>query len=136
MAEAFMKHLLAERLKTTLDRLPYHGYLIRSAGVAAVKGEPPSMNASRALTKWDIYIDSHRSQVVTRSLLETCERIFVMTSSLKAVLAEMLSGDDEKIELLDRNGDDIADPFGSNEACYTRCASRIYSNVLEVIEAL
>ncbi len=136
MAEAFMKHLLAERLKTSTDRLPSHGYLVKSAGVAAVEGEPPTMNASKALTKWDIYIDAYRAKVVNRSLLENSDHIYVMTSSLKAVLSEMLGGDDEKIELLDRDSEDVADPFGSNEACYTRCASRIYSNLLEILETI
>ena len=41
-----------------------------------------------------------------------------------------------RIELLDRRGEDIPDPFGSNEACYTRCASKIYSNTIETIETL
>jgi L-threonylcarbamoyladenylate synthase len=138
MAEGFMKRLLAERLKAAEASLPYHGYLIRSAGIAAVKGEPPSMNSVKALTKWDVFIDSHRSQAVTRSMIRSFDRIFVMTSSLKAVLCEMLEEDDDesKIELLSRNCDDIQDPFGSNEACYTRCASTIYSNMLEILETL
>lgn len=136
MSEAFMKHLLAERLKTSTDRLPSHGYLVQSAGVAAVENEPPTMNACKALSKWDIYIDHYRANVVNRSLLENSDHIYVMTSSLKAVLSEMLGGDDEKIELLDRDAEDLADPFGTNEACYTRCASRIYSNLLEILETI
>ena len=42
----------------------------------------------------------------------------------------------EGIELLDRDSEDLIDPFGSNEACYTRCASRIYSNLLEILETI
>jgi protein-tyrosine phosphatase len=104
--------------------------------VAAVKGEPPSMNAVKSLIKWGIYADSHRSRVVTRALLENSDRIYVMTSSLKAVLGEILGEIDDRIEVLDRKGEDLPDPFGSNEACYTRCASRIYSNMLEILETL
>jgi len=136
MAEAFLKHILVERLKTTEGRLPNHGYLIRSAGLSAVKGEPPSMNATKVLAKWNIHIDSHRASTVSTAMLEESERIFVMTSALKAAVTEILGRDDPKVELLDRNSEDIPDPFGSSEACYTRCASGIYSSILEIVDSL
>ncbi len=166
MAEGFLKNLLAEKLDTMIQALPNHGYLVQSAGIAAVDGESPNRNAIKALTKWDIIIDHHRAQVVNRNLLEKSDNIFVMTSSIKARVLEILkderkevlaphgpcSGEElpekqdldesqhaeelPEIELLDRNGQDIKDPFGSNEANYSRCASQIYTNLLEIVESL
>ncbi len=136
IAEAFMKNLLAERLNTKVSRLPQRGYLIHSAGIAAVVGERPSRNAVKALTKWDIHIDSHRARNVTRSLIENSDLVLVNTAAHKAAIGAAYGVEPGKIELLNRNGEDIPDPFGSSESCYARCASQIYSHLLEIIETL
>lgn len=136
IAESFLKHLLAERIGTTVPQLPNRGFLIQSAGIAAVAGEQPSRNAVKALAKWDIHIDSHRACNVTRSLIENSDLILVNTAAHKAALEAAYGVEEGKVELLNRNGEDIPDPFGASESCYARCASLIYSQILEIIEAL
>ncbi|MHC4944048.1 MAG: L-threonylcarbamoyladenylate synthase [Planctomycetota bacterium] len=136
MAEGILKKLLSDRLKCGEEELTNRGFLVRSAGLSALTGERASLSATRGLKKWRIDISEHLSQPVTDRLLEHSDRIFVMTFSLHAALRELLGKESSKVELLDRSGRDIVDPFGGSESVYARCASQIYTNILELVEKL
>lgn len=136
MAEGILKKLLADRLGIDASDLPTHGYLVHSAGVSAMGGDKASRNAFMALQKWHIDISGHRTQPVTLHALGQADRIFVMTLGHKTVLEQAGGPFVDRIELLDQKGKDIIDPFGGSESVYSRCASQIYSNLVEILEKL
>jgi tRNA threonylcarbamoyl adenosine modification protein (Sua5/YciO/YrdC/YwlC family) len=136
MAEGILKRLLSERLDCPPSELPRRGYLIRSAGLSALQGEKASLSAIRSLEKWKIDIRGHVTRPATRGLVESADRVYVMTSGHRSQLWESIGQRDLKIEILDRKGREILDPFGGSESVYARCASQIYTNILEIVEQL
>ncbi|MBU0753848.1 MAG: Sua5/YciO/YrdC/YwlC family protein, partial [Planctomycetes bacterium] len=136
MAEGILKKLLAERIGCSIQELPYHGYLVRSAGLSALAGESAALNAMRAVERWRIDLGKHRAQPISHAWTAQANRIFVMTLPHRAALRDQLGEDLEQVELLDRSGKDITDPFGGSETVYARCASQIYTNLLDILETL
>ncbi|MFH2002900.1 MAG: Sua5/YciO/YrdC/YwlC family protein, partial [Planctomycetota bacterium] len=136
MAEGLMKKMLADRLQCPVEELPTRGYLVLSAGVTSPSGEKPSRNAVKALQKWRIDISQHKTQPANLRVLNQADKIYVMTMAHKTALSQSNALFVKKIELLDRAGRDIIDPFGGSEAVYSRCASQIYSNIVEIMEKL
>jgi protein-tyrosine phosphatase len=136
MSEGILKRLMAERLRCAPSELPSRGYLIQSGGLSALPGEKASLNAIRALEKWKIDISGHATQAVTRNILDAADRVYGMTSAHRTQLWERLGRQDPKIEILDRKDREILDPFGGSESVYARCASQVYSNILEIVETL
>ena len=60
---------------------------VRSAGVSAVLGQPPSWNSVEALREWGIDIAGQRSQPLTERLVKEATHIFVMTRSHRETVA-------------------------------------------------
>lgn len=136
MAEGICKKLLADKLHCGAEALPNRGYLIQSGGLTSFQGEKASLNAIKGLTKWKIDITGHRTCPVTLALVDKADRIYCMTAAHQAALWELMGSRQDKIELLDRRGRDILDPFGGSESVYSRCASQIYTNLLDIVETL
>ncbi len=136
MAKGILEKLLSVRFSCEPSGLPYRGYLVQSAGFASHQGGKASLNAIRALDKMEIDISDHSAQQVTTGMLENADLVFAMTSAHKSSIWEKLRGCDSKVKLIDEKGMDIPDPFGGSESVYSQCASRLYSNLLEIAKSL
>ena len=136
MAEAVFKHLMAAKLGCDVAKLRNRGLIVQSAGLACGLGEKPSLNAVRALERWKIDLGGHRTQPLTVNLIRNADHVFVMTQTHRSALWELLRDRDQRIELLDRKSRDVLDPFGGTEAVYARCASQIYTNILEIVDGM
>jgi protein-tyrosine phosphatase len=125
MAEALCKRLLAERIGCTVTELPERGYVVLSAGVAAVRGAGASPEAVAAVQELGGDLTGHASRPLTAALAAQADYLVAMTRSHLEILhthAEYLAGEPR---LLSPHGDDIADPFGGDLAVYQECAKQI-----------
>lgn len=121
MAEAIARSLLAD-----------HGAedgtetVVASAGVMAGSGAPATPEAVGAARDLGADLSRHRSQGLTRAMVEEADRVFVMTAGHRDLAESLVAGSasSEKIELLDPEGD-IPDPIGGPPAVYRETAERI-----------
>jgi protein-tyrosine phosphatase len=102
---------------------PHSRWEVRSAGVYATDGSPISENSLRALQDLRIQADGHRSQRVTRELVDAASLIVVMTVSHCAQMQALFLDVGEKLFLLktfDPNtvGQSVSDPIGSSVTFY------------------
>lgn len=114
---------------------------VASAGVHAVRGQPPSMHAVDVLKRAGIDISSHRSQPLTATLVNRATHIFAMTGSHLETLHMLFPDSAPKSYLLrefEESGTtvwrDVPDPIGMNRHAYDECASTI-KNALPAVLA-
>lgn len=124
MAEGLFRDQLAKKLGCGVDELELKGYKVISAGTMDMAGVPASSGAIEACRLKGVDITDHRSQQLTRSLVETSDVIFGMTGS-HCEHVRLLSPDDRtKCSLL--AGDvEIPDPVGQPQEHFNTCADII-----------
>jgi len=126
MAEALCKKLLADRLGCQPHELPRRGFLVLSAGLAAMMGLEASPEAVVAARDYGADLGSHRSQPVSAELLARADYLFTMTQShLRALLPFCPEGGPEP-RLLAKSGQDVPDPMGAEPQVYRDCAQQIF----------
>ncbi len=92
-------------------------FKVCSAGVMTGYGTPASRYAVKAMNELGVDISAHRSQPVTRDLVEDAELLVVMTRGHREALLERYPQAADKIELLktfdpNRTDEDVMDPIG------------------------
>ena len=112
LAAAIFQKLAAER------GLPVN---IRSAGMAAMEGEPASPNAVQACREIGIDLSAHRSRQLRRDDLSWADLFLVMSPSHAAVLTQA-GIPTEKIRILD-----MPDPYGGSLEVYCACRDALTS---------
>lgn len=109
MAEGILKSL-AEKNNLNLE--------IKSAGVYAYDGESASKNAVSALKGLSIDISNHKSQNISKELVEEADLILTMSKSHRETLLLSYPLVKEKVFLLNeyasKEDKDIVDPFGKD----------------------
>src|SRR6202022_1432246 len=75
MAEALCKKILAERLGCRAEELEDRGFVVISAGVAAVDGLPASTNAVEVLATMGASLRNHASRRLTPDLVQQADYI-------------------------------------------------------------
>ncbi len=107
MAEGLLKDM-AEKNNLEIE--------VKSAGIFAYDGDLASENALLALEEMGIDISNHRSQSVTKGLVDQADLILTMSKSHKENLILNYPHIKEKVFLLNEyafdEDRDIADPFG------------------------
>ena len=96
---------------------------VRSAGIAAPRGEPASPNAVAAMKQIGIDISRHRTQRVNDALVREADAIFVMTQGHLDMMLMLFPAAADKTFLVhefdeDAAGCDVADPIGGGMAAY------------------
>lgn len=124
MAEGVCKKQLCDILGCSVDELPDFGYIVESAGVAAMAGMPASEHAVEVCRRYDVPIRRHQSAPLTSQKIDESDRIFVMGQSHWQGIVEFYPEAAEKCFLLNDNGD-IADPIGLGRQVYERCFKQI-----------
>lgn len=133
LAEAICKARLAARLGVTVADLPAAGYVIRSAGVMAYPGDPPSAEAVPVAESYGGDLSAHRSTPVNPELLAAATDVIAMTVAHAAVLAMRFPGVGPEPVLL-CGMTDLPDPIGGDRAVYEACAAIIAANVDRLFE--
>lgn len=127
MAEGFARTLLAQRLAGAPEEF---GFTIRSTGVFAGGGSPPSDHAVSALRELDIDIAGHRSRPAIPEEIGTADRVYCMTAShVDSLTLALPPGKSRHIVLLDPDGHDLLDPIGGSLADYRACAKSIRTSI-------
>ena len=122
MAEAAANHLLS-------------GVEARSAGLATYAGMPASPHSQQAMAEIGIDIRNHRSQLVSRELLEWADWVLTMTETHKKVLLQHAPEYKDKIFTLGEYcGDpvEIRDPFGLSLDAYRLCRDQILADIQKI----
>lgn len=130
MAEAIFNALASDA------RLPYEA---RSAGVAALVGEPIAPHAKAVLEEAGVHAGKHRARQVERAMLEEADLVLAMTPQHVAALHRLAGGTTKKIRTLPGYANDtpdvegIADPYGMPVSSYRASVRQIYECVNSLV---
>jgi RpiB/LacA/LacB family sugar-phosphate isomerase len=130
MAEGLTRQALAGR----------PGIEVKSAGVGAVDGQPPSPNAVRVMKEWGVEISHARSRMLTADLVREATYIFGMTRGHVDAINLLYPQAAEKTFLLREFDDtlgpyekDIPDPIGGSYDVYRSCRDQIEQGIASLL---
>jgi glycine hydroxymethyltransferase len=131
MAEGLFRRLLGNRKDIE----------VASAGVHAVRGQPPSLHAVHVCEQEGVDIREVRSQPLTATLVDRATHIFAMTGAHLETIHSFFPHAAEKTYLLREFEEpgmtvwrDVPDPIGCSRDVYTVCATTI-KNALPTVLA-
>ncbi len=125
LAEALCKRMLADRLGCDPAELESRGYVVRSAGLAALPGDAAALPAVEAAWELGIDLSAHQSRPVNPELLATSTHVVAVTRGHAAVLMTQFPGVGPDPDLLCGPDDDLGDPIGGDLEQYRTCARTI-----------
>jgi len=124
LAEALCKRLLAERLGISPLELTQRGFVVLSAGLAAMMGGAAAPEAVEVARDLGTDLTEHRSQPLTAQLVGQADYIVAMTRSHLLAMTDRFPNAAARLCLLDSDGD-IPDPIGAVQEVYRHCAQQI-----------
>jgi protein-tyrosine-phosphatase len=135
MAAALLRHALAAAPE------PLRSLEVRSAGVAAHFGGPPTDYSVVALKKVGIDLSDHRSQPITQELLSGAVAVLVMTESHRATIRYMAKPPPTQLHLFREfmpagSPREIVDPFGGSMPGYESARDEIVEAIPSLLEFL
>ena len=130
MAEGLFRGLLGNRKDIT----------VASAGVQAVRGQPPSLYAVQVLQDEGVDINGIRSQPLTATLVDRATHIFAMTGAHLDSIQMLFPNGAQKSFLLREFEEpgttvwrDVPDPIGCGRDVYLLCAATIENALPSVL---
>jgi tRNA threonylcarbamoyl adenosine modification protein (Sua5/YciO/YrdC/YwlC family) len=133
IAEALFKKKLADRLGCTVEELPARGFLVISAGLAAMIGGAAADEAVEAACAYGADLSGHVSQPLTPELAAQADYLVAMTHSHLLSLTTGFAGTGLRSRLLSPSGDDVPDPIGCEQQVYRDCAEQIWTCLDELV---
>ena len=112
---------------------------VSSAGVAAWSGEAASPKAIRALMSKGISLESHRSRILTREIVEGAGLILTMTGNhLEQILQNHPQVRDRVFTLTEFTGakGDVTDPYGGSQEVYDHCAGNLERLITDALKRI
>ena len=135
MAEGICKKHFCDILGCSVDELVDLGYIVGSAGVAAMTGMPASEHAISVCRQHDIPLQEHQSVPITPRQIGESDCLFVMSRGHLQSIVKFYPEAAEKCFLLDENGD-IADPVGQGVEVYQQCFKQIEKAVKQRVSEI
>lgn len=136
MAESLCKRLLARKLDCNIQELPARGFLVLSAGMAAMMGEQASPGAMEAAAELGADLGRHASRPLTPRLVAQADDLIVMTHGHAQTIGQLYPNSAPALRLLSPNGEDVVDPFSGDLDCYRACAASIQSHLERLMTEL
>jgi protein-tyrosine phosphatase len=136
MAEALCRKLLADRLHCTPSELPERGFLILSAGIAALPGDPASPEAVEVMTELGAELKDHTSRPLSSDMVWQADYLITMTRAHQVAMASRFAPYMAETRLLDPAGGDVADPVGAEREVYRDCARQIREHLEKFVAEL
>ena len=136
MAEALCVKLLTERLHCTRDELPAKGFIVLSAGVAALPGDEATREAVDVAAELGADLSEHVSQPLSADMVTAADFLLTMTRGHQAAVAMRFGRNGPEPRLLDPSGEDIADPVGADAHVYRDCARQILQHLQVLMREL
>ena len=134
---------MAEGLFLDLVKKNDAGFVVKSAGVGAQNGQPPSENSVRAMQDLDLDITNQRSQMLTAELAAEANMIIGMTQGHVEMVnlmfpqaadkTFMLREFDESLPIYER---EIADPIGGSYEIYCLCRDQIREGIDSLLNSI
>lgn len=121
LAEVLCAKLLAEALGCPPAELPAHGFLVQSAGLAAMMGGAAAAEAIEVARANGADLSGHRSQPLSYELFTQADVVFGMTASHLHALSGAGVEEAPPVLPLAPNGEDVADPIGCERDVYEAC---------------
>jgi protein-tyrosine phosphatase len=129
MAETLCRQLLSERLGCTAQDLPERGVQVMSAGLAAMMGGRPSPEAVAVMREMGLNLSDHASQPISSHLVQHSDVIWTMTNSHRQQIVSEWPEAAQRVTVLCRDREDVADPIGGPLEMYRHCAEQIKSEL-------
>jgi protein-tyrosine phosphatase len=129
MAEVLMRKQLAQHHKCKLDELEDRGFLVRSAGISAAAGCPPSVEGVHVMHEQGLDLSQHEAQPLTDQLVRHADLILAMTAGHAQAIVQRWPSAADRTMLLLPDQSDIADPIGRAVDAYRHCADQIQKGV-------
>lgn len=131
MAEGLLRHALGAGTD----------FMVRSAGVAAGSGAPPSPETVAILKESGISLDGHRSRPITRDMVRDAMLVLTMTAVHREIVLELFPEASERVFLLGEFSNDpsimeIPDPIGCGKAAYVETRDAIVSTIPSLLDFL
>lgn len=136
LAAVIMRNELARKLNSTVENLPANGYLVRSAGPWADRGEDISTNSKIVLSQLGYPVPGRGARELTGDLSADAEYIYAMTQWHQREVLAITPQVEGRIQLLDSRGKDIPDPIGGELRVYEKVGTIIQGCVRERIEEI
>ena len=136
LAEGLFRKLLAKRLQCSEDELIDHGFAVLSAGLAATVGAPASSESVGVAEERQVDLRSHESQPLTEQLLEQADHIYTMTRDHRYSILSIRPEAADTVELLARDGIDVADPIGGGLEEYRACQQQIERYIQTIVDEI
>jgi protein-tyrosine phosphatase len=136
LAEALCRKRLAERLGCTVEELPQRGFVVLSAGLAAMMGGEATPEAAEAARELGADLSQHQSRTLSADLVRHADIVVAMTQSHLLALAEQFPHAGARPRLLGAHGEDISDPIGCEQAVYRECAQQIWIHLEQLVAEL
>ncbi len=133
LAEALCKKQLAARLNCSPAELPERGFLVLSAGLAAMMGGGAAEEAVETARELGADLTAHRSQPLTYELAKQADCVLAMTRSHLFSLVNYFPEVAARCRLLSAEGLDIADPIGCDREVYRQCAAEINQHLEKLV---
>jgi L-threonylcarbamoyladenylate synthase len=135
MAVGILRKYLAKKLNCEVDQLEKMGYKASSAGIFEAAGSPASEKAIAACEAKGIDIKAHKSQGLSRQLIEESDFIYAMSRVHCERIITLSPRSADKCVLLAEN-EEIPDPIGQSQEFYNNCAELIEKAVKNRISEL
>lgn len=121
LAEALCRRLLADRLGCDPAELEARGYVVRSAGIAALPGDTAALPAVEVARELGADLSAHQSRPVNPELLAAATHVLAVTRGHAEALLMRYPGVGPEPDLLG-GSDDLDDPIGGDLEQYRACA--------------
>jgi len=128
MASAIFRAVLARRPR--LDGMPVR---VLSAGTNAQSGQPAHPLAITAMRESGVDMSDHRTTLLTPDMIDSADWIFTMTRAHRDSIIEFMPFCADRIQLLSKDNDDIAEPGGREIARYRQCRDNLATCLLNVL---
>lgn len=125
MAEALLKQRLAEKAGCKIEELDDRGVLVCSAGIAAMSGGRPAVEAVRAMENRGLDISDHLTQPLSDRSIQYADLILTMTRGHREAVIAQWPAAAPRVHVLCGEGRDIADPIGGPAELYESCSEQI-----------
>jgi protein-tyrosine phosphatase len=129
LAEVLCKKRLAERLGCAVEELAGRGFLVLSAGLAAMMGGLAAPEAVEVACGYGADLSGHRSQPLTPELASRADYLVAMTRGHLQALADQFPRPSAWPRLLSPQGEDLPDPIGCDQQVYQECGRQIWSHL-------
>lgn len=125
MAEVLMQKRIADHLGCNISDLEDRGFMVMSAGIAAMMGGRAANEAIDVLKEQGLDLSGHESQPLGDRLVRFADHIFTMTRGHREAILAQWPDAEPRTRLLCRDQRDISDPIGGPAELYRRCAEQI-----------